>query len=107
MDQKKIIYCRTEVKLPFESGCVFSVWCLVWGFFVEEGFWGFIWFFFVWLVLFFNPDFVHLLEVCTIPAGLATFSIVFVGLQTSILCFPYVIFISRLDSKLRYNACSN
>lgn len=34
-----------------------------------------------------------------IPAGLATFSVVFVGLQTSILCFPCVIFISRFDSK--------
>lgn len=77
------------------------------GVFCGGGFLGFYLVFFVWLVLFFNPDFVHLLEVCTIPAGLATFSIVFVGLQTSILCFPYVIFISRLDSKLRYNACSN
>lgn len=58
----------------------FGVWFRV--LFVEEGFWGFIWF--LWLVgwFFFNPNLVHLLEVCTIPAGVATFSIVFVGLQT-------------------------
>lgn len=52
-----------------------------------------------WFGSFFNPDLIHLLEVCMIPAGLATYSIVFVGLQTSILCFPCVIFISRFDSK--------
>lgn len=43
---REMMYCGTEVKLPFESGCVFSVWSLVWGFFlVEEGFGGFIWVF--------------------------------------------------------------
>lgn len=82
----------------------FGVW---FGVFLWRRVFGVLFGYFVWLVLFFNPDLVHLLEVCTIPAGLATFSIVFVELQTSILCFPYVIFISRLDSKLRYNACSN
>lgn len=101
------MYCRTEVKLPFESGCVFSVWSLVWGFFWWRRVLGVLFGFFVRLVLFFNPDLVRLLEVCTVPAGLATFSIVFVGLQTSILCFPYVVFISRFDSKIRHNACSN
>lgn len=77
------------------------------GFFCGGGFLGFYLVILFGWFCFFNPDRVHLLEVCTIPAGLATFSIVFVELQTSILCFPYVIFISRLDSKLRYNACSN
>lgn len=97
---RKIIYCRTEVKLPFESRCVFSVWCLVWVFFLEEGFSGFIWFFCLVGFVFYS-DVVHLSEVCTIPAGLATFSIVFVGLQTSTLCFPYVIFILSFDSKIQ------
>lgn len=58
----------------------FVVWFRV--LFVEEGFWGLIWFFLVGWLVFFNPNLVHLLEVCTIPAGLATFSIVFVGLQS-------------------------
>lgn len=48
---------------------------------MEGRFWDFIWSF-GWLVLFFSPDLVHLLDVCTIPAGLVIFSIVFVGLQT-------------------------
>lgn len=51
------------------------------------------------LFCFLNPDLIHLLEVCVIPAGLATFSVLLVGLQTSILCFPCVIFISGFDSK--------
>lgn len=57
----------------------------------------------VWLGLFgfcfFNPNLIHLLEVCMIPAGLATSSVVFGELWTSILSFPCVIFISRFDSK--------
>lgn len=58
----------------------FGVWFGV--FFCGGGVWGFyLGFFFGWLVLFFNPKLVHLLVVCTILAGLATFSIVFVGLQ--------------------------
>lgn len=65
------------------------------------GFFGILFGCFVQSVLVFNPDLLHLLEVCTIPAGLATFSIVFIGLQTSILCFLYVIFISSFGSKLR------
>lgn len=75
--QKKIIYCSIDITFPFETWCVFQ----------------FVFFFFL------NPDLIHLLEVCMIPAGLATFSVVFIGLQTSILCFPCVIFISRFDSK--------
>lgn len=56
--------------------CFFSLDCLfffLWsrGFGVLFGFW-------VGWFCFFNPNLVHLLEVCT----MATFTIVFVGLQT-------------------------
>lgn len=60
--------------------CFFS-WVFGLGFFGGGGVLGF---YLVFLVdfFFFNPNPVHLLEVCTIPAGLAMFSIVFIGLQT-------------------------
>lgn len=57
----------------------FFSWVFGLGFFCGGGVLGF---YLVFLVGCFNPNPVHLLEVCTIPAGLATFSIVFVGLQT-------------------------
>lgn len=48
----------------------FGVW---FGVFLWRRVFGVLFGFSVWLVLFFNPDLVYLLEVCTIPAGLATF----------------------------------
>lgn len=54
---------------------------------------------------FFNPDLFQLLLACTIPAGLAPLSVVFIGLQTSILCFPRVIFFQGLiQSKIHLKA---